>query len=513
MALIATGVAVTTWPWRAARFARFWNVSSAILSICALPRLSNTMTSSSLFRNSGRKNCLSSGFTSSSVTGFFASWNRRAPMLEVIRMSVFLKLAALFVAHVSRRRADEPGHGMFLHVLAHVDAHHRVLAVEKFRRESLRKFRLAHARGPEEQEAADRRVFARKSAPVPENGLGHGFHRGVLTDHAPVQAFIELQKLRLLGFAETRHGHAGPAAHHLRDHLVRHFLRQLSVLGRLHRDGLQVLDLLLQPDDGVVLQLGGLVQVVAGLRLFHLLAGLVEFFLRVLELRKLLALILPAGAHRGHGGSRRLKFALEFLKAFLALIVRLARKGLLLDLELQFLALQIIQRLWHGVELGLHHARRLVDQVDSLIRQVTVRDVPRRKLHGGDKGAIVQTHAVVRLEAFLHAAENRNRIVLAGLENHHGLEAAFERRILLEVPAVLLRRRRADAVQFAARELRLEHIAHVHAAVGLARAHDRMNLIDEEERVAVLLQSLQNALQAFLEIAAVLSARHQRRDV
>jgi hypothetical protein len=37
------------------------------------------------------------------------------------------QLAALFVADVAGGRADEPRDGVFLHVLGHVDADHRVL--------------------------------------------------------------------------------------------------------------------------------------------------------------------------------------------------------------------------------------------------------------------------------------------------------------------------------------------------------------------------------------------------
>ena len=41
------------------------------------------------------------------------------------------ELAALLIAHVSGRRADEAGDGELLHILAHVDAHQVLLAVEQ----------------------------------------------------------------------------------------------------------------------------------------------------------------------------------------------------------------------------------------------------------------------------------------------------------------------------------------------------------------------------------------------
>ena len=38
--------------------------------------------------------------------------------------------AAFLIAHIARRRADQPGDAMLLHELAHVDADHRIVVVE-----------------------------------------------------------------------------------------------------------------------------------------------------------------------------------------------------------------------------------------------------------------------------------------------------------------------------------------------------------------------------------------------
>ena len=59
----------------------------------------------------------------------------------------FGQLAAFFIAHVSGRRADQTGHGVFLHVFGHVDTHHVVLIVKQRLRQRLGKLGLAHARG------------------------------------------------------------------------------------------------------------------------------------------------------------------------------------------------------------------------------------------------------------------------------------------------------------------------------------------------------------------------------
>ena len=60
----------------------------------------------------------------------------------------------------------------------------------------------------------------------------------------------------------------------------------------------------------------------------------------------------------------------------------------------------------------------------------------------------------------------------------------------------------------------LEQVACVHCAIGLTGTHDGVQLIDEEDDFALaLLHLVQHALQAFLELAAVLCTGHQSTHV
>ena len=64
----------------------------------------------------------------------------------------FGKLAAFLVTDVAGRRADEPGHGVFLHVFAHVDADDVFLAVEERFGEGAGQLGFADTGGAEENE-------------------------------------------------------------------------------------------------------------------------------------------------------------------------------------------------------------------------------------------------------------------------------------------------------------------------------------------------------------------------
>ena len=176
--------------------------------------------------------------------------------------------------------------------------------------------------------------------------------------------------------------------------------------------------------------------------------------------------------------------------------------------------LEAVHRLRLRVDLHLDARRGLVDEIDRLVGQEAVGDVALRKLGRGDDRRVGDLDAVVQLVALLQAAQDGDGRLHARLAHQHLLEAALERRVLLDVLAVLVERGRADAVQLAARERGLEHVAGVDRALGLAGADHGVQLVDEDDGVALVLrQLLQHRLQALFELAAVLRAGEERGHV
>jgi hypothetical protein len=112
---------------------------------------------------------------------------------------------ALLVAHVSRRRADEAGDGVLLHVFGHVDAHEVILGIEEELRERLRQLVLPTPVGPEEQERAVGLVRVRESRARAADRVRDEAHGFVLAHDAPVQTVFHEQELLAL------------ALHHLGD--------------------------------------------------------------------------------------------------------------------------------------------------------------------------------------------------------------------------------------------------------------------------------------------------------
>ncbi len=119
-----------------------------------------------------------------------------------------------------------------------------------------------------------------------------------------------------------------------------------------------------------------------------------------------------------------------------------------------------------------------------------------------------------QLVALVDAAQNGDRVLYGRLGNENRLEAALKRLVFFDILAVLVERRRADAVQLAAREHGLEQVARVHRALGLASADDGVQLVDKQDDPALGLTNLfEHGLQPLFKLAAVLRARNQRAHV
>src|SRR4029453_3282359 len=138
----------------------------------------------------------------------------------------------------------------------------------------------------------------------------------------------------------------------------------------------------------------------------------------------------------------------------------------------------------HGINLSPKLRRRLVDQVNRLVRKKAVRDVAVGQYGGRYEGGIFYTNAVVNFIALLQTAQDRDGILDRRLVYQDDLEAALERCVLFYVLAVLIEGRGAYAVEFTPGQHRLEQVAGVHGAFGLARAHDGVQLVNEKNDVA-----------------------------
>lgn len=259
--------------------------------------------------------------------------------------------------------------------------------------------------------------------------------------------------------------------------------------------------------EAAVAEFGGEVEVVGAFGLLRLLADLFQFLAQFLHAADGLPFGLPLGVFGVGLGAQVGQFPAQLPQAGFTGGIGLLGEGGILDLQAGDAAGDLVEFGGHRVDLGTQPGARLVDEVDGLVGQEPVGDVAVAEGGRGDQRGVLDLHAVEDLQAFAQSAQDGDGVLHARLVDHHLLEAAFEGGVLLDVLAVLVEGGRADHVEFAAGEHRLEHVARVHGPFGGARADDGVQFVDEEQDAPLGgLDLAEHGLEAFLELTAVLGA-------
>ena len=271
---------------------------------------------------------------------------------------------------------------------------------------------------------------------------------------------------------------------------------------------------LLQTMQSGVFELRRTVQIVGALGVLNGETGLFNLLLQPAHVVDGVFLLLPLRHEPGLGLLEPDQLLLQLLQALAGSLICLLPQGFPLNLQLHDLAVQLIQFRRQRVDLRTDHGPGLINKVDGLVRKLAVGDIPVGEHRGLHQGGVGDAYAVMHFKALLEPPQNGNGVLHSGLGHKDGLEPAFQGRILLDIPAVLIDGGGAYAVQFAPRKQRLKQITCVHGPFRLARPHNEMQLVDEHEDAAFgLLDFLKHRLEPLLEFTPVLRAGDERAHV
>src|SRR6185437_11529521 len=375
----------------------------------------------------------------------------------------------------------------------------------------------AHAGGPEEDEAADGPLGIAEARARAADGVRDDGERAVLADDALAQTIFHLDELLHFAFEHLGDRNSGPARDDLRNVLLVDLFLEHAVVGAFGvgiGNGGELFELSFHLRDFAVLQLRRALQIAFARLLLGLEAQGLELCFQLGNAADGAALLLPARAQACGFFADLGEFFLDGGEAFARGLVLLALERGLFDFKRGRLALEVIDLRGHAADLDGQRSGSLVDQVDRLVRQEAVGDVAVRERGRGDDGGVLDTDLVVRFVAFAQSAQDGDGVFDVGFADEDDLEATFERGVLLDVFAVLIQRGCADGPQAAARKSRLQHIARIHRAFGRARPHERVQLVDEENDLAVrVLDLLEERLEAVLKFAAVFCASDHAGEV
>ena len=302
------------------------------------------------------------------------------------------QLTALIKAYISRRRTDETRHRVLLHVLRHIETDHGLFVTEHGFRKRLAQLGLAYAGRAEENERADGAILIFQADSAAADGLCNGRDGFVLTDDTLVQRIFKMQQALAFFLRQLYDRDAGPHSDDLGDVFCLH-------------DAVAAL-ILCSPLVLFLLQL------------------ICKGFLLVTQLGRALEVLLV-------DGSRLIN--LDFFDAL-------------------FHLLQVFRRSECS---ETHTGRRFIDEVDGLIRQVTVCNVARGELNGALNGFIGNLYFMVRLVAIFQTFKDLHRFFFGRLTDMYRLETTLQRGVFFNVLSVLVDGRRTDDLEVTARQSRL----------------------------------------------------------
>src|SRR5579875_52141 len=114
---------------------------------------------------------------------------------------------------------------------------------------------------------------------------------------------------------------------------------------------------------------------------------------------------------------------------------------------------------------------------------------------------------------FLNAKQNLDRLRFVRRRNFNRLEPPFQRAVALNGLPELRERRRAAALNLAARKGRLQNVRRVERTLRRTGAHQGVQFVDKDDGVLRLHQLFHDGLQALLKLAAVFGSRNNQRKV
>ena len=155
-----------------------------------------------------------------------------------------------------------------------------------------------------------------------------------------------------------------------------------------------------------------------------------------------------------------------------------------------------------------------IEQADRLVRQLAGGDVAVRQADGGFDGLVEDLHPVMFFERRGNAAHHRDGLLLIGLVDLDDLEAAGQRRVLLEVFLVFGESGGGDGAQGAAGQRGFEQVRGVAGAGGAAGADQGMGLVDEQDDgLGRGLHLIDDLAEAVLEFALHRGAGLEQADI
>ena len=149
-----------------------------------------------------------------------------------------------------------------------------------------------------------------------------------------------------------------------------------------------------------------------------------------------------------------------------------------------------------------------VQGVDSLVGEHTVCGIALCQFDTSLNGFVTICHVMMVFVALFDIAKDLCRFFCSSGLYEHLLETAFQSSVLLDGIAVFVESRCANALYGTPGKSRLHDVGCIHASRSRTGTNQRMDLVDEDDDVRILLEFLQQGFDALLKLSAVFCSGH-----
>ena len=156
------------------------------------------------------------------------------------------------------------------------------------------------------------------------------------------------------------------------------------------------------------------------------------------------------------------------------------------------------------IDLHADAGRRFVHDVDGLVRQVAVGNVPCRQFDRSLYSFVGDACLVEGFVTVAQAEEDSHGVVFRRFADQDGLEATGQGGIFFKVFLIFVDSRGADALQIATGQGRFEDVGRIHGTFDGTSPDELMDFVDEEDDRVVLFDCVEDALDPFFKFTTVL---------
>ena len=396
------------------------------------------------------------------------------------------QLTTLVIAYISRRRTNQTGYRVFLHVFTHINTNHAAFIIKESLCQGLGQLSFTNTSRTKEDKGTDWPLRSLDTSSSSQNSLADYLNSLILTNYPLMEHILQMEQL--LSFAGKHLGNrnTSPTAYYLGNILLTNFFLQKLAVRAFGSNGFFLsLQLLLQLWETTIFQFRQLVQIVISFCTFHLAANIVHFLLDATNSQNCLLLRIPLSLQFLLLSLQIFLFLANASQLFLTGCISFLLESLLLNFQLKNLTTHFIQWCRHGFNFSSQLGSSLIHQINGLIWQETVRNVTVRQHCRRHQSRITNTYTMMYLITFLQATENGNSIFYRWFANHNRLETTLQGCILFNVLAVLIQSSSTNAAQLTTSHHWLQQVAGIHSTIGSTSTYYSMYLINEQQNLSI----------------------------